>query len=685
MSKREIYRPLRIVHGDFGYQTGDPYEKKAEAIRARLQDLKQKGYGGVVTNVSFKNYLEDADEWRLMQEKVQACRELDLRMWLYDEEGYPSGAAGTHTLAANPEYEARAAVMTSAVLAPGEQLTLQLPHGHEKLLAAVCYTQAGAVVTDEELQHPLARFAQLPAQVVNRTAAPMLCLAFFEKRMYEGAHCQHNVHSSRRYIDVSNKDAVAEFIRNTYEPYTRTVGENYARFIGDEAEEAVIEAMFTDEPSYMGVYLNADLYPPRVEHPYDDSIVLYPVVNWGRDVANRFASRYGYRLEENLTALFLGHSESFCRVRQDYYQLMSDLYEEAFFAQLSDYCAGVGLNFSGHILLEDELPLHVQYEGNYFNLLRHMHIPGIDMLQSTPEKVWDFAFTPRLVRSIAELYGRGHVMDEVSAHAQGGKVTPRQKYVALMLQFAFGADVFTSYYADEDPDGAQKKILDALNRVGEKLSETRLSDTLLLYPIETIMRHHCPPQPWQEAQNDGAAHVTACNDAMLEAMYAFLNHQKTFTFTDAGTALRQPAQAFKNFVITACDVTSQLACAAAQLAEGGCRIVWYCPGEEAEKLYGAQLKKLPAGTYRVSTEQELLQVVRPSGPVLTGEVAGVACAETQDWLLLVNRDETAKALCWKGSFKTLTDAADGASLPAATAEGGVGFTLAGSAAVLLQK
>lgn len=45
---------------------------------------------------------------------------------------------------------------------------------------------------------------------------------------------------------------------------------------------------------------------------------------------NRFVNKYGYHLEDELTALFLGHGEHFCQVRQDYYQLMSDLCEQAF-------------------------------------------------------------------------------------------------------------------------------------------------------------------------------------------------------------------------------------------------------------------------------------------------------------------------------------------------------------------
>ena len=691
--KREIYRPLRIVHGDFGYAPEDTLEKKCRCIRERIAELKAKGYGGIVTNVSFVNYMQDADEWQLMKEKVHACREQGMRMWLYDEDGYPSGIAGTQTIAQNADFEARAAVMVSHVLAPGEELELPLPRGHEKLLAAVCYRMAGDAPTDDELLHPHARPVGLPVHFVNDTQTPLLCLAFFEKHMYEGAHAQHNVYSSRRYIDVSNRDAVAAFIDNTYRRYTALLGDSYARRIGDEAENAVIEAIFTDEPSYMGCYINAELYPDRVDHPYDNDIPLYPVVNWGRDVANRFASVNGYRLEDELTALFLGHSEHFCQVRQAYHQLMSDLYEQAFFAQLSDYCATVGLSFSGHILLEDELHLHVLFEGNFFNLLRHMHIPGMDMLQSTPQTVWDFAFTPRLVRSIAELYGREHVMDEVSDHNQQAhhyQISADERYIALMLQLAFGVDVFTSYYNDSDPTGDMRRTLDALNRATEALAGQRLSDTLLLYPIETMMRNRRPQQPLCEADSDSDAKMTVCEAAMLEAQFAMLNRQKSFTYTDAATAQAQAVRGrhWRSFVITACDVTPALAEAAAALAAKGTQIIWYCP-VQAQGLFGAGLDRLPAGTVTVQTAEQLLAAVRPEGPQLTVQTPGestdgIACAQTAACTLLVNRDAADRRLCWHGAPVEAVDAATGTAVPVQTLPEGTGFVLPARAALLLR-
>ena len=52
--KRDIYRTLRITHGNFGYDETNTYEEKCACIRARIEDLKAKGYGGIVTNVRYE-------------------------------------------------------------------------------------------------------------------------------------------------------------------------------------------------------------------------------------------------------------------------------------------------------------------------------------------------------------------------------------------------------------------------------------------------------------------------------------------------------------------------------------------------------------------------------------------------------------------------------------------------------
>ena len=692
--KKVFFKPTRMVHR-FNFEPGDTYEEKCAKMRARIEELKAKGYGGIVTNIAWgDNYLNDPTEFELMKEKVQICKELGMRLWIYDEDKYPSGIAGTKTIEKNPDFEARGLVMVWHVIAPGESLTQSLPHGHEKFMAAISYQIAGETPTDDELLTPYARYQGDPVEFKNDTDTNLLCLAFYSKHLFEGTHAHNNNAGSRRYVDVSNPDAIAEFINNTYRRYTEALGEYYSPAFGDEGENSIVEAIFTDEPSYQGVYING-YQREKIIHPIDEAIRLYPVVNWGKNVANRFASTYGYRLENELTALFLGHSEHFRQVRHDYHQLMSDLNEQAFYAQLSDYCAQVGLNFSGHLLLEDQITWHVMFEGNLFNLLRHMHITGIDNLTSIPDEVWGYAFTFKLGRSVSELYGRGHLMTETSGFNQGNKMdkfTLSDMYVCIMLQLAFGVDIIHSYYIDDDPDGVKKKILDAITLATEEIAGKRLSDTLLLYPIETMMRHRKPLyhsiencfEPIIREQGDNSwTTMRACEDAMLGAQFAMINAQHNFIYIDAKNASRQAEGKWKNFVVGACDVTDQTLLAINHMAAVGTQIIWYAP--EGTEMFDGEFAKLPAGTLRVTSEEELVSILCPNGTVLTGDHKGIAMAETDKAILLVNKDNVKKKVCWHGEFTSIMNAYEAADVAIEKDESGVSFTIDESAVYIIKK
>ncbi len=92
------YRMLQITH-----------QPEMDGI---LDSLKKYGYGGVVSNVGFTNYLQDESEWQLFLSYMRKCKELGMDFWLYDEKGYPSGKAGGLTLKDNPEYETIGVVCT---------------------------------------------------------------------------------------------------------------------------------------------------------------------------------------------------------------------------------------------------------------------------------------------------------------------------------------------------------------------------------------------------------------------------------------------------------------------------------------------------------------------------------------------------------------------------------------------
>ncbi len=657
---KDYFRPLKITHEWFGYSVEDSFEHKVSCIENRVKQIKNEGYGGIVTNVHCVNYLKDPDEWKLMREKVRICKENDMRMWLYDENGYPSGAAGTETISANIDYEARAVVMVSKLLAPKETWISELPRGHEKPISAFAYCISGDKITDEELLAEALRPAWENSgfTFINESDNKnLLCLAFYQKHMYEGGHCEHNCCAARRYFDISNKDAVNEFINNTYKRYAETVGEYFSPQIGDTGENSVIEAIFTDEPSYMGFYLNGELIAPHTVHPIDKELVLYPVIMWGRDFTNRFSSVHGYQIEDNMPYLYLGNSEKAQAVRKDFYQIVTELLEQSFFAQISDYCASAGLKFSGHILLEESIRDHVGFEGNFFKLLRHMHYPGLDFLNSRPEKVWQFAFTPLLVSSIASLYGRPHVMDEVSAHAQGGKATIEQIYISLMLQYAFGADVFNSYYGEDYPLDEYKRLWESISYIQSVTTDKEdRSAVLIHYPFESITLFRKPDQPLIEEVDHSRPMMALCEGSMISAMYAMLDTQRPFNFCDTETLEIALKRKPKVFVIGAGILDDTLVAKARTVSEKGTEIIYLCETAananvfENSAYYMAQYEKefnkIKDFAHLASTKEELIKLVDKfcGGPRTSGDTEKVAALWTKDSVLLVNSEATEKQI-----------------------------------------
>ena len=537
--------PLKIIH-NFPYPAEASLDEKKSVVTNYLLDIQSRGFGGIVSNISTRNYLQNPEEHAVFAFVADECERLGLRLWIYDEDGYPSGAAGGLTIAENPEFEATAVVMVKESIGAGENKVIDLPRGHQHFLYAAVYScdGEGKLISDETGKYvPVytadCRYATEAVTLENPTDASAVALCFIRKRLYEGTHSVHNVFQCRRYIDVTNRDAVAAFLRNTYDLYAKTVPAHMNAGAGRVTPKVgQIEAVFTDEPSLMGCYINKGLYPRTIRDEYDTEMPLYPVLTYGRDVENAYASRYGRDLFPDFVHIFLGDTEVSKSVRYDYYTLLSSLYEESFFSQISDWCARNGISFSGHLLLEDDIRLHTVFEGNFFSLLRHMHFPGIDMLQSIPSMLChgDYAFTPKLVSSVARAYNRPHVMSEVSAHAQGGNVTHDQMYASLCAQYALGVDIFTYYYGERfmEPE-TYTRYNHALGRIDAIMAGRTVADALLYYPIETMQMNHRPSDAqygsYTEAENN-------CKQGLMAIQNLLLDNQIDFDYADCDVLSR---------------------------------------------------------------------------------------------------------------------------------------------------
>lgn len=430
-------RPLQIVHGV------RPDEATPEAMAA----FKRKGLGGIVCNVDFAQYLTSEAHWQTLVGAVAACRQAGLVVWLYDEEGYPSGAAGGLVLKANPAYEATALVYDAAKPDP---------------------------------------FSLRPS--------------------YEHTHACNNFHAARRYPNLLDERATQCFVEQTHQAYWRRLepqfGTTIRAFFTDEPSLMAVNL----GPLPDSVRKNA-----RVVDPVDEQVKPLPSIPWCDGLPALYKQRYGQELLPLRRSLFVGDAAADREVRRRFWALIAELVAERYHGKIQAWCRAHGVASSGHNLWEEEVLHHVPLYGNSLKALCRMDIPGLDMLSSDPAAVVYGAWMAAALPASAALFNGGRqVMTEVSDFVQqmsGKGPTPLEQMQATAAwQAALGVTEFTSYYGSlgrmvtaleaEKKGVADQKTRQYCDFVGRLNAILRAAqpqpNVLLYYPIYDLWAEYRP-------------------------------------------------------------------------------------------------------------------------------------------------------------------------------------------------
>ena len=448
------HRPLQIVHGWFAQRP----DLDNQAAR-----LKNCGLGGIVCNVHRQNYLRDEDQWKKFTDAVKAVRAAGLRVWIYDEDGYPSLGAGGVVL-----------------------------DGHREL-------ESLALVYDKDAAEP---FSVRPA--------------------YEYTHASNNHAAARRYPNPLGAAATKRFLDVTHEQYRTRLGkelfEQIEAFFTDEPSMMAVNIGQIPEEIRVRV---------RIDDPLDPNVKPLPMVSWVADLPDRYREKYGEDLLSQRKSLFVGDSPEDKRIRRQFWSLLGELVKERFYGQIQDWCRDAGMSVptpqnptaplrlasSGHTLHEENVLSHVPLDGNKLQVLARMDLPGLDQLSSDPMVPfyggWKTAGFPC---SAATLTGKRLVMTEVSDHSQ--KVSGEKKPVdlswmqaAAAWQAAWGVTEFTLYYRIEDrTEEIHKQYGDFVGRLNAVLrNAVPYRPVLLYYPIENLQEEYVPTAESFSLQKQSAA------------------------------------------------------------------------------------------------------------------------------------------------------------------------------------
>ncbi len=258
-----------------------------EQIRGTLRDLAGRKVRQVFVHPRpglMTPYL--SDEWfRLWKIALDEAEKLDMNVWIYDENSYPSGFAGGHVPELMPESRGRGLQLKESASPPADALAVFELKG-----------DAFEDVTEKLRAGGLPKGNYLVATVARSRNSPW--------------------HGDRCYVDLLYPGVTEKFLEVTLGAYDRHVGRQYGRRI---------PGCFTDEPG------------------------LRPAggLPWTDDLPTRFESRWGYSLLKNLPSLTrpLGDWK---KIRHDYFRLLLELFIERWGKPYYEACQKRGIAFTGH-------------------------------------------------------------------------------------------------------------------------------------------------------------------------------------------------------------------------------------------------------------------------------------------------------------------------------------------------
>jgi len=353
--------------------------EKDELLR-QLEILKEMGMGGAHMHVRTgmaTPYLSD-EHMDLIRACVEKCRDESMLAWLYDEDRWPSGAAGG-IVTKDPECRSCHLLFTTVPYgAPSEKTVHVASSGRrsraENGFLLACYD----VQLDQD-------GCMLSAHVIAEDA-PVQGRKWYA---YVETALPSPWYNNQTYANTLDKRTMQRFIDVTYERYFETIGADFG---------GVVPAIFTDEPQFTR--------KGTLGFAGESRDVLLP---WSKDIPDTFMQAYGEDIIAHLPELFWELPDNRRSViRYHYHDHIAERFTQAFADQCGRWCEEHHLMLTGHMMEEPTLESQTAALGEAMRSYRSFQLPGIDMLCAQFELT-----TAKQAQSAAHQYGRPGVLSEL--------------------------------------------------------------------------------------------------------------------------------------------------------------------------------------------------------------------------------------------------------------------------------
>ncbi len=420
--KKNVYKELddRLFKEPTSEYRGTPFwawncKMTPEIIKTQIEGLKAMGFGGfhMHSRSGMDNEYLSEEFMSLIRVGVDKAREEGMLAYLYDEDRWPSGAAGGY-VTREPKYRCR-----GLFFVPAEKTLVGEKYRTKDDIAAAekaktdpvrgvfgepifnvdtsTYDYSDELPKDEAIEKGKPYFVAAYDVLlsgdgtiegykrINRKAKPQgtKWYAFCAPQQLSGWY------NGYCYVDTLSKDAIKRFIEITHE--------TYKKYVGDEFDKT-IPSIFTDEPQFM-----------RKQMLNDPTDKMRCQFTWTPDFPKTYKKAYGEDILDYLPEIMWDLSGGApSTVRYRYHDHICERFTEAYAALCGKWCEKNGIKLTGHMMMESPLFLQTSAVGETMRAYKYFGYPGMDMLYKNVE-----LNTAKQTQSVVRQYGKEAMACEI--------------------------------------------------------------------------------------------------------------------------------------------------------------------------------------------------------------------------------------------------------------------------------
>ncbi len=337
---------------------------------------------------------------------VEEAKKRDLRVWIIDDAGYPSGFAGGLITDKKPELRMQALSISQRLpVKAGVSLNQAVS---PDAVAAVAVSATGdrvqVAVTDGKIAWTAPASGDWTVQVVEHV--------FRTSPTASATNATHLKDTTQAVEDYMDPAATAAWIQFTHEGYYKAMPEEFGKtiigFRGDEPDYSISGLPWT--PKFFETFQQVKGYDLR---PYVGALLLSagggggrprPVATAAPGTPTEAASVQAAPVAMTPPTSPIQLTDAEVRAKGDYYDVFSQMFRDGFFKPQGLWCAAHGVEYQVHLNHEEMEMQLVRSEGEFERDMKYVQVPGIDAIW---HQVWTdtIADYPRLASSTAHIYG----------------------------------------------------------------------------------------------------------------------------------------------------------------------------------------------------------------------------------------------------------------------------------------